>query len=364
MENIPLVDLAFQHRAVAAEVLAGMTSVMERTAFVGGPEVGRFEQEFATFTGATHCVGVGNGTDAIELALRAIGVRAGHEVIVPANTFVATAEAVQRIGADVVCADVDDDCLLMDPLAAEAAVTSRTAAIIPVHLFGQLAPMAPLIAIGSRLGIPVVEDAAQAQGATQAGRGIGTFGVAAATSFYPGKNLGAYGDAGAVLSDSAEIADAVRTMSNHGSRSKYQHETFGMNSRLDTIQAVVLSAKLRQLEAWNKQRQAAALLYDQFLADLPHVRRPVVAPGNDHVWHLYVVRVEDRTATMEKLEAAGIGAGIHYPVPVHLQGSMSGRGYRAGDFPVAEAAASRILSLPIFPGITADQQERVAAALR
>lgn len=361
---VPFVDLGAQQREIDAEVQEGLQQVFATTAFVGGRWVDRFEQAYAEFIGTAHCVGVASGTDAVELALRGAGVRAGGEVILPANTFIATAEAVSRIGAVPVLVDVDPDHLLIDPQAVEAAVTSRTQAIVPVHLFGQTAFVEQLEPIAARAGAVIVEDAAQSQGARRHGRKAGSLGTAAGTSFYPGKNLGAAGDAGAVLTDDAELAAMVRKLGNHGSAVKYQHDVIGMNSRLDAIQAVVLSAKLQRLDGWNERRRAAADRYAELLAGVDGVRLPSAADGNEHVWHLYVVRVEDRDAVLSRLQAAGIGAGIHYPVPLHLTGAYEHLGYARGAFPVSEEAADRMLSLPMFPHLTADQQERVADSLR
>jgi dTDP-4-amino-4,6-dideoxygalactose transaminase len=285
-------------------------------------------------------------------------------VIVPANTFVATVGAVRRAGAKPVLADVDDECLLLDPDPVLAAITPRTTAIVPVHLYGQVAPIEELSASAAATGIAIIEDAAQAQGATGHGRPAGSFGVAAGTSFYPGKNLGAYGDAGAVLTVDANLARRVRLMRDHGSERKYDHEIVGWNSRLDTLQAIVLQAKLRRLARWNAARQVAAARYDSLLAEIPQVRVPVTMPGNVHVWHLYVVRVPERDRVLAALQAAGIGASIHYPTPIHLTGAYRSLGYGPGSFPVAEAAAEEILSLPLYPHITAVQQERVVAELK
>jgi dTDP-4-amino-4,6-dideoxygalactose transaminase len=361
---VPLVDLVAQQADVHAEVMDGLAEVFSQAAFIGGPAVTEFEAAYARFLGARHCVGVANGTDALELALRAAGVAAGDEVILPANTFIATAEAASRIGAVPVPVDVDPDYLLIDPEAVAAAVTARTRAIVPVHLFGQTAFVERLIPIASACGAVIVEDAAQSQGATRFGRSAGTLGLAAGTSFYPGKNLGAAGDAGAVITDDDDVATRARTLSSHGSLRKYEHDVVGFNSRLDAVQAVVLRAKLAKLRAWNLQRRAAAERYSPLLADVPGVQVPREAPGNMDIWHLYVVRVPDRDAVLAALQAAGIQAGVHYPVPVHLSGAYASRGWAPGAFPVAEAAAGQILSLPLFPHITAEQQERVVAALQ
>jgi dTDP-4-amino-4,6-dideoxygalactose transaminase len=357
--SIPLVDLGIQHRQVADEIRSGFERVMDNAAFILGPEVQTFEREYAEFCGVEHCIGVGNGTDAIELALRAVGVGPRDEVIAPANTFVATAEAIVRTGATLVLADCDEHFLL-DPSAALAAVTSRTKAIIPVHLYGQMAPMEGYVAAN---GIHLIEDAAQSQGASRHGRRSGSVGVVAATSFYPGKNLGAYGDAGAVTTNDTGIAERLRALRNHGGIRKYEHLEIGVNSRLDGLQAVVLAAKLRRLEEWNDERRAAAEYYGDLLKALEQVHVPEVVSGNEHVWHLYVVRVPRRDQVLARLNAAGIGAGIHYPAPVHLVPAFADLGWGPGAFPTAELLAGEILSLPIYPGITPAQQERVVEQL-
>ena len=364
MASIPLVDLAANHRQVADAIAQGFARVLERTAFIGGAEVAEFEQAFGTFSGVRHCVGVANGTDALELALRALGVGAGDEVILPTNSFVATALAVVRAGATPVLVDCDPDYALIDPEQVAAKIGPRTKAIMPVHLFGQVAPMETLGAIVERAGVPIVEDAAQAQGARRHGRIAGGFGVAAGTSFYPGKNLGAYGDAGAVLTNADALATKIRALRNYGSDVKYSHPETGFNSRLDTLQAVVLSAKLKHLAAWNTARRVAAARYDELLADVDGVRGPATLAGNEHVWHLYVVRVAHRDDVVARLNAAGIGAGIHYPEPIHALGAFRHLGHGPGTFPTAERLAREILSLPLFPEITPAQQEQVVAELR
>ena len=360
---VPLVDLSAQHRQVADAVRAGLDAVMRRTDFVLGSEVRDFEQAYGDFSGVRHCIGVANGTDAIELALRAAGIGAGDEVIVPANSFVASAGAVARLGARPVFADCDETYLLLDPHQVAQHVTERTRAILPVHLYGQMAPMAALQRVADTHDLILIEDAAQAQGGAQDGIPAGGAGLAGGTSFYPGKNLGAYGEAGAVLTDSAEIAESVQLLRNHGSTVKYLHDELGFNSRLDTMQAVVLLAKLQYLATWNDGRRAAAQRYEVLLRDIPHVQVPRTMPGNLHVWHLYVIRVPMRGDVLARLDGAGIGASIHYPVPIHLQGAFRQLGHVAGDFPVAECAAREILSLPLYPHITAHQQERVVEAL-
>jgi dTDP-4-amino-4,6-dideoxygalactose transaminase len=361
--SVPLVDLRAQQDEIDDEVRAGLDEVFAKTAFIGGPAVAEFEKAYADAMGIAHCVGVANGTDAVELALRAAGVDRDDEVILPANTFIATAEAVSRIGARPVLVDVDETHLLMDPDKVAEAIGSRTRAVVPVHLFGQTAPVEKLAPIAEAYDAVLVEDAAQSQGAARFGQPAGGWGAAAGTSFYPGKNLGAAGDAGAVLTNDPELAARVRTMSAHGSDRKYIHDLIGVNSRLDTIQAVVLLAKLRRLSRWNDQRRQAADRYAELLSGVPGVRVPTVAPGNEDVWHLYVVRVRDRDRVLETLHASGIGAGIHYPYPVHLTRAYADLGLPRGSFPIAETAADEILSLPLYPHITADQQAQVVAAL-
>ncbi|MCU1569010.1 MAG: putative PLP-dependent enzyme involved in cell wall biosis [Pseudarthrobacter sp.] len=343
--------------------MAELAEVFKASSFIGGPAVAQFESAYASFIGSRHCIGVANGTDALELALRAGGVTPGGEVILPANTFIATAEAVSRIGAVPIPVDVDPDYLLIDPDAVADAATSRTQAIVPVHIFGQTAFVERIIPIADACGAVIVEDAAQSQGATRFGCAAGTLGLAAGTSFYPGKNLGAAGDAGAVITNNDDIAGRVRMLGAHGSSQKYAHEAIGMNSRLDTVQAVVLKAKLARLQQWNLLRRAAADRYSELLEGIPDVVIPREAPGNLDVWHLYVVRVPGRDAILQALNAAGIQAGIHYPVPIHLSGAYEVHGGLQGSIPVAEEAAGRVLSLPLFPHITLDQQERVAEEL-
>lgn len=361
--RVPLVDLVAQNTETAAEIRTAIDAVFEKAAYIGGPDVGAFEREYAEATGVAHCIGVGNGTDALELALRAAGVTAGGEVIVPVNTFIATAEAVSRIGAVPVFVDVDDAHLLIDPDAVAAAVTSRTQAVVPVHLFGQVAPVGAIrTALGGH-GIPIVEDGAQSQGAEGPDGRAGSLGLVSSTSFYPGKNLGAAGDAGAVTTDDPEIARTVRVIAAHGSETKYVHERVGFNSRMDTLQAAVLRVKLRRLSDWNARRRAAADRYTELLSGLDAVRPPLSAPGNADVWHLYVVRVAERDRVMARLNEAGVGASIHYPTPLHLTAAYGADGPGRGAFPVAERAAERILSLPIYPHITPEQQEFVAETL-
>jgi dTDP-4-amino-4,6-dideoxygalactose transaminase len=361
--HVPLVDVAATQAEVIDEIRPAIDDILSSGAFIGGPHVAAFELAYATYSGARHCVGVANGTDALEIALRGIGVTQGSEVVLPANTFVATAEAVARVGARVVLVDVDDEHLLMSTGLIQEVVTERTAAVVPVHLYGQLAPVEEIASLSLPEGAGVVEDGAQSQGATRYGLPAGTHSAAVATSFYPGKNLGAAGDAGAVTTDDEALARLCRLLGAHGSETKYVHEVVGFNSRLDALQAVVLRAKLAHLDRWNQARRAAADRYDELLAGLTDVRRPRSLPGNEHVWHLYTVRVPERDRVLKLLNEDGIGAGIHYPAPVHLPPAFSGLGYARGDFPVSEAAADSLISLPIDGFITPAQQDRVAESL-
>ena len=361
---IPLVDLSVQYRQVEEEIREAFQRIMRSGAFVLGPDVELFEKAYAIFSEVPHCVGVANGTDALELALRSLSIGPGDEVIVPANTFIASALAIARAGAKPVFVDVDPDYLLIDSDAAISAIGERTRAIMAVDLFGQVAPMEPLEAATEKAGIALVEDAAQSQGARRNGRAAGSFGDVAGTSFYPSKNLGAFGDAGAITTRSDDVALAVRRLRNYGSETKYHHPEVGFNSRLDTLQAAVLNAKLGRLAEWNEQRRVAATLYHELLADFESVRLPEILPGNESVWHLYAIRLPDRDEVLEKLNARGIGAGVHYPIPIHLQGAFQESQLSRGAFPVSEAAADEMISLPLYPGITPDQQAQVVDELR
>jgi dTDP-4-amino-4,6-dideoxygalactose transaminase len=358
---VPMLDLGYQHRQIESEVRTGFERVMANSSYVLGPDVAAFEQDYADFSGVGHVIGVANGTDAIELALRAAGIGNGDDVVIPANTFVATAEAVVRAGANPVLADCDE-YFLIDPSRLGASLTPATKAVIAVHLYGQMADIDAIRRVVGP-GIVVVEDAAQSQGARSLGRRSGSVGDVAATSFYPGKNLGAYGDGGAVSTPSDIIAAKVRRLRNHGGEGKYEHNDVGTNSRLDSLQAVVLSAKLRRLDEWNAERRRLAARYDELLAGLPGVIAPRTAAGNQHVYHQYIVRVSDRDRVVAGLVAAGIGAGIHYPSPVHLVPAFAYLGYWEGTFPRSEEYAAQILSLPIYPGLSDAQQDYVVGIL-
>jgi dTDP-4-amino-4,6-dideoxygalactose transaminase len=360
----PFVDLGAQHREIAADLAPELERLFASGAFIGGEAVRRFEAAFAAYCGRPHCVGVANGTDALRLALAALGVGPGHEVITAANSFVATAEAIGHCGARPVLVDVDPDTLLLDPRALDRARTARTRAVVPVHLYGRLADVDAIGAWCARHGLALVEDAAQAHGARRRGRPAGSFGDAAGFSFYPAKNLGAAGDAGAVVTARQDVADRVRRLADHGQSERYHHEVEGVNSRLDAIQAAVLSAKLARLDGWNARRRALAAVYRARLAKLEGLALSG-APGDEaeHVHHLLVVRVRERDRVRAALAGRGIDTGLHYPVPIHRQPAYRHLGYGEGAFPVSEAAAREVLSLPIYPHMTDDAVHRVCDAL-
>jgi dTDP-4-amino-4,6-dideoxygalactose transaminase len=334
---------------------------MERCDFIMGEELKVFEQEFAVFCRAPHCVGVANGTDALHLAMLACGVGPGDEVITCTHTFIASVLAIAQTGAKPVLVDCEPNYYTIDVDQVERAVTPRTKAILPVHLYGQPADMDPLLELARRRNLAVIEDACQGHGAEYKGRRCGMLGDIAAFSFYPGKNLGAYGDGGAVVTHRKDLAERVWLLRNYGQRVKYEHTCKGFNSRLDTLQAAILRVKLHHLEKWNEARRRAAARYDQLLAATGLIT-PAVAPYARHVFHLYVVRANDRPTLQAALDADQIGHGIHYPIPVHLQPAFADLGYGAGRFPVSEQAAKEVLSLPMFPEITEAQQVRVAKA--
>jgi dTDP-4-amino-4,6-dideoxygalactose transaminase len=366
--NVPFMNLPLQIASLRPEIDEAMDAVLAHGNFIHGKEVGAFEKEWAGFCGSAHAVGVGSGTDALLLALRALGLGNGDEVITVANTFIATAEAISFTGAKPVLVDCRIDDYLIDTGAVAAAVTPRTKAILPVHLYGQPANMDALSAIAGRHGIPIIEDAAQAHGASlRDGRKCGTLGKAAAFSFYPGKNLGAFGDGGAVTTSDGALAGRVRLLGNLGSSVKYHHEIKGLNSRLDTIQAAILSVKLHRLAAWNEARRKAAAWYREELADCPSIALPGEAPWTGtHAYHLFVVRILDdsRDQVAKGLASRGVQTVVHYPVPIHLQKAYADLGLKEGAFPSSELAARTILSLPMFPEMTREQVHHVAVSLR
>ena len=363
-ERIPFLDLHAHHEPLMPELLDAFREVTEASAFAGGPFVARFETEFATFCGTQYALGVGSGTDALWLALLALGVGPGDEVITVPNSFMATAEAISVCGARPVFVDIDERRYTMDPAQLEAAITSRTRAIVPVHIFGQMADMDAILAIARGHGIPVVEDACQAHGAEQNGRRAGSLGVAGCFSFYPGKNLGAFGEAGAITTGEVGLRSKIQVLRDHGQAEKYRHTVIGWNARMDGIQGAVLSLKLRRLEGGNAARRAHAELYEQLLANEPRVIQPAAAPHSVHVYHIYAVRVQDRDGVMERMAARGVNCAIHYPVPIHLQKAYEFLGCGRGSFPVAERCAQEFLSLPMYPELRAEQIEFVAKSLK
>jgi dTDP-4-amino-4,6-dideoxygalactose transaminase len=361
---VPFLDLRVQHEALMPELLDAFRQVTETSAFAGGPFVARFETEFAAFCQTQHALGVGSGTDALWLSLLALGVGPGDEVITVPNTFMATAEAISLCGARPVFVDVDERTYTMDPAKLEAAITLRTQAIVPVHLFGQMADMDAIMGTAHRYGTPVVEDACQAHGAEFKGRKAGSVGVAGSFSFYPGKNLGAFGEAGAVTTDDGDLRTKVRMLRDHGQVAKHDHTAIGWNARMDGIQAAVLSVKLRRLSLANAARRAHARLYDELLADEPRVIRPAVSPHALHVYHIYAVRVPHRDELLQRMASRGIHCGVHYPIPIHLQEAYSFLGLRPGSFPVAERCAREFLSLPMYPELRPEQIRFVVKGLK
>jgi len=361
--TVPFLDLAAHHVPQRDELLAAVAEVVDLGAFAGGPFVAKFEREFARFCGVPFACGVGSGTEALWLTLLGLGVGLGDEVITVPSTFMATAEAISYCGARPVFVDIDEQTYTMDPALLEAAITPRTRAIIPVHLFGQVADMDPILAIAARHGIPVIEDACQAHGAEYKGRRAGSFGTAGCFSFYPGKNLGAFGEAGGIVTSSAGLLHRLQIFRDHGQTRKYHHAVVGWNARMDGIQGAVLALKLQHLGRNNEARRAHADAYNRALSSVEEVITPVEAPDGRHVYHVYAVRVRNRDHVRESLAARGVQCHIHYPVPIHLQEGYAFLGHRRGAFPVAERCASEFLSLPMFPELTRAQIERVVTEL-
>lgn len=359
---IPFLDLRDAYLELKGDIDAAVLRVLDGGWYIMGDEVESFEAEWAAYCGAAHAVGVANGLDALVLALRALEIGAGDEVIVPAHTFVATWLAVSAVGARPVPVEPDPVTFNIDPRRIEAAVTDRTRAIVPVHLYGQPADLDPILAIARAHGLAVIEDAAQAHGARYKGRRIGAHGDIVCWSFYPGKNLGAMGDAGGITTDRADLAEKVRLLRNYGSHRKYVHEVAGVNSRLDPIQAAVLRVKLRHLDDWADRRRALAAAYTEALKDSGLVL-PRVAEGNEPVWHLYVVRSPERDRLMGLLAEAGIGSQIHYPIPPHMQGAYAALGYAPDDFPLSRQIADEVFSLPMGPQVPSEAPDAVRRAL-
>jgi len=356
--NIPMVDLRRQHQNLKMELRLAMDRVILNTRFVNGKEVGEFEREFARFCRAEHCVGTSSGTDALTLTLSAFGIQAGDEVITSPHTFIATAEAILAVGAKPVFADIDETSFNLDPRAVEKKITPRTKAIVPVHLYGNPASMEEITEMVKDRGILVVGDAAQAHGAEFKGRNVAQWGDAACFSFFPGKNLGAYGDAGAVVTSNAELAERAAALRNHGRKDKFTHLIPGCNARLDTLQAAVLLVKLRYLARWNEARRRVAARYREGLQGLP-LKLPAESNDAKHVFHQFVVRLPQRDRLREFLKEKGVSTGIHYPLPLHLQPALKELGYKGGDFPVTERVTDEILSLPIFPELSDESTDYV-----
>jgi dTDP-4-amino-4,6-dideoxygalactose transaminase len=359
---IPFVDLKAQYAAIKPDVDAAIAGVLDRCQFTLGEEVAAFENEFAAYVGAEFGIGVNTGTSALHLALLAAGIGPGNEVITVPFTFVATAAAIHYAGARTVLVDIRPDTFTMDPAAVEAAITPRTKAIIPVHLYGQPADMGALARIAEKHGLALIEDACQAHGAELNGRRVGAIGTMGCFSFYPGKNLGAYGEGGMVVTNDARLARTLRMLRDWGAETKYQHVLKGYNYRLETLQGAVLRVKLRHLEAWTEARRAAAARYNSLLAGTG-IPTPIEAEGARHVYHIYAIRTSRREQVQAGLNAKGVQTGIHYPIPVHLLPAYADLGYARGDFPHSEKAAAEVLSLPMYPELTAHMQEQVAAAL-
>jgi dTDP-4-amino-4,6-dideoxygalactose transaminase len=360
-----MVDLGAQYRRIKPAVDAAIARVVESGHFIKGEDCGLFESEFAAWCGVGHAAGVANGTDALTLAIKAFGVGPEDEVITVSNTFIATGEAILLNGARPVFIDVDPDTFTMDPGQLESAITPQTRLILPVHLYGHPADMAAIAAIAARHGIPVLEDAAQAHGAEIDGRRAGSLAHAACFSFYPGKNLGAYGDAGMVVSDDADFIARVRQLANHGAgTNKYDNVVAGTNSRLDTLQAAVLRVKLASLDQWNRERRERVAAYSRALAGAPSVKLPAEARGATSAWHLYTIRVPARDALQKHLAGQGIATAVHYPRPIHLQPAMALAGGRAGDLPVSERLSTEVLSLPLYPELPLAAIDEIAGEIR
>jgi dTDP-4-amino-4,6-dideoxygalactose transaminase len=362
--EVPFLNLSAQYQHLRVEIAEAIQRVLDRSALAGGPFVQHFEEEFAAYCQTKHAVGVGSGTSALWLALKALGIGPGDEVLTAPNTFIATAEAISFAGATPVFVDIDEHTYNIDPTLIEAKITPRTKAIIPVHLFGQTADLAPILALARRRGLLVVEDASQAHGAQYRGKPAGSLGDVGCFSFYPGKNLGAYGEAGGVVTNNSDLARTIQMVKDHGQSKKYYHDVVGWNDRMDGIQGAVLSIKLVHLDRWNALRREHAQTYTALLADVPGVVLPEVAGYGTHVFHLYVVRIPHRDRIKAEMEKRGVHCGIHYPLPLHLQKAYAHLGYGPGDFPVTERCCTSFLSLPMFPELTYEQVAHVASVLK
>lgn len=361
--SIPLNDVAALHAPLGAELDAALRGVLGRAQFDWGPEVPAFEAELARWLGARHAIGVNSGTAGLKLALRALGIGPGDEVITAPNSDLATTAAIHHVGATAIWADVEPDTMNLSPEAAEAAITPRTRAILPVHLYGHPCHLEPLLAVARAHGLPVVEDAAQAHGAKYRGQSVGTFGQTSIFSFYPGKNLGAYGEGGALVTNDDALATRARSLRDHGCTQRYHHDEVGYNYRMEGLTGAILGVKLKHLANWTAARRRLARRYTELLAGLP-LTLPREADYATSAWHLYVVRTPQREALKAHLEQHQVGCATHYPLPLHLQKCYAPLGYREGDFPVAERAAQEVLALPLFPELTEAQQDRVAEVVR
>ena len=362
--EVPYLDLKAQYLAHREEFDTAIQKVIDKTAFAGGPFVQKFEEDFAEYCQTKHAIGVSSGTSALWIALLALGVGPGDEVITTPNTFIATAEAISFAGATPVFVDIDEQTYNIDPAAIEAAITPKTKALIPVHLFGQMADMAPIMAIAKKHKLFVIEDASQAHGAYYNGRRAGSMADAGCFSFYPGKNLGAFGEAGGIVTNNSELAAKMRMIRDHGQSKKYHHRIVGWNGRMDGIQGAVLSVKLKYIDQWNELRRQHAHQYDNLLMTLPDVITPFVASYGTPVYHIYPVRVAHRDEVLSAMGKLGARCGIHYPVPLHLQEAYTDLGYKEGDFPISERCSSEYLSLPMFPELTPSQILHVATSLK
>jgi dTDP-4-amino-4,6-dideoxygalactose transaminase len=361
--HIPLVDLKAQYASIKPEIDSAINEVISTTAFVGGKYVKQFESDFARYVGTKYCVGCGNGTDALEILLQSFRIGEGDEVIVPANSFIATSEAVSHVGAVPVFVDTHPKYFTIDPSAIERKISNKTKAIIPVHLYGLPAPMDEILEIARKRGLKVIEDAAQAHGARYKGKHAGSLADGAAFSFYPGKNLGAYGDGGAIVTDDEEIAVHARMLANHGRISKYDHEMEGRNSRLDGIQAAILTVKLKYLDKWVELRNRNAAFYNSFLAN-KGFPLPVVLEHSKHAYHLYVILVDNREVIQERLRSKGVETGVHYPIPLPLLQAYKRFGHTPADFPVCSSQMHRLLSLPMYPELEEEQIQSICNLLK
>jgi len=361
--KVPFLNLKMQYESLREEIVASLQQVLDKTAFAGGPFVDKFEKEFASFCQCEYAIGVNSGTTALWAALVSLGIEEGDEVITVPNTFIATAEAISFCNAKPVFVDVDENTYNMDPSLIEAVITPRTKAIVPVHLFGQMADMDPILDIAKKHGLFVIEDACQAHGAEYHGRKAGSLGDAGCFSFYPGKNLGAYGEGGAVVTNNAELDAKIRMLRDHGQSKKYYHAMIGWNARMDGFQGAILSTKLRHLPTWNEARRNNAHLYNELLNQLDNVIIPFEAEYAKHVYHVYAIRTQNRDQLINDLQEKEIYCGIHYPVPVHLQEAYSFMELKKGSFPIAEKCAGELVSLPMFPELTKEQIECVVKAI-